>query len=251
VQGILVIRFEMPFDVWCLGCNAHIAKGVRFNAEKQAVGKYLSTRIFHFKMRCHQCSNVMEIETDPQNNDYAMKAGVRRKVETWEPTPEDGVAIFATEEHTKNLAEDPFYKLEHLQQDVQKAKADVPTVELLQELRAARSADDFAANQLLRKRFRTETHEIKAMEEEAKSKGLGIPLLHATEEDVVQGKLSAYQKPAPSAEQHRASQKQRLTVGSIFGSPTSSLLGPEGLRLEALKRKKLAIQPGLLRKNPS
>ena len=25
-EGILVIRFEMPFNVWCLGCNHLIAK---------------------------------------------------------------------------------------------------------------------------------------------------------------------------------------------------------------------------------
>ncbi len=36
-EGILVIRFEMPFNVWCLHCNAHIGKGVRYNAEKKQV----------------------------------------------------------------------------------------------------------------------------------------------------------------------------------------------------------------------
>jgi hypothetical protein len=25
-EGVLVIRFEMPFNVWCLGCNHLIAK---------------------------------------------------------------------------------------------------------------------------------------------------------------------------------------------------------------------------------
>ncbi|GMH27531.1 hypothetical protein Nepgr_029374 [Nepenthes gracilis] len=34
-QGILIIRFEMPFNAWCQGCNSMIAKGVRFNAEKK------------------------------------------------------------------------------------------------------------------------------------------------------------------------------------------------------------------------
>ncbi len=36
-EGILVIRFEMPFNVWCLHCKAHIGKGVRYNAEKKQV----------------------------------------------------------------------------------------------------------------------------------------------------------------------------------------------------------------------
>jgi hypothetical protein len=31
-EGILVIRFEMPYDSWCDGCGEHIARGIRFNA---------------------------------------------------------------------------------------------------------------------------------------------------------------------------------------------------------------------------
>ena len=53
-EGILVIRFEMPFDVRCVGCGNRIAKGVRFNAEKKCVGKYLSTKIWSFRMMCAQ-----------------------------------------------------------------------------------------------------------------------------------------------------------------------------------------------------
>lgn len=31
-------RFEVPFNIWCNQCGEHIAKGVRFNAEKKQVG---------------------------------------------------------------------------------------------------------------------------------------------------------------------------------------------------------------------
>ena len=34
-QGILIVRFELPFNIWCLGCNNHIGMGVRYNAEKK------------------------------------------------------------------------------------------------------------------------------------------------------------------------------------------------------------------------
>lgn len=30
-------RFEVPFNIWCNTCGEHIAKGVRFNAEKKQV----------------------------------------------------------------------------------------------------------------------------------------------------------------------------------------------------------------------
>lgn len=35
----------MPYNIWCGGCNAMIAKGVRFNAEKKQVGNYYSTKV--------------------------------------------------------------------------------------------------------------------------------------------------------------------------------------------------------------
>lgn len=28
-MGILIIRFEMPYNIWCEGCNNHIGMGVR------------------------------------------------------------------------------------------------------------------------------------------------------------------------------------------------------------------------------
>lgn len=37
-KGILIVRFELPFNIWCGGCNNHIGQGVRYNAEKRKVG---------------------------------------------------------------------------------------------------------------------------------------------------------------------------------------------------------------------
>jgi coiled-coil domain-containing protein 130 len=65
-EGILVVRFEMPFNIWCGGCHQHIAMGVRFNAEKKKVGYYHSTPIWDFSMTCHMCSHRFNIQTDPK-----------------------------------------------------------------------------------------------------------------------------------------------------------------------------------------
>jgi coiled-coil domain-containing protein 130 len=89
-QGILVIRFEMPYSVWCGGCAAHIGKGVRFNAEKRTVGQYLSTRIFEFSMKCPHCSQRIVIRTNPQACDYDVVSGATRKSEHWEKEEGDG-----------------------------------------------------------------------------------------------------------------------------------------------------------------
>ena len=79
-QGILVIRFEMPFNVWCNGCGHLIGKGVRFNAEKKAIGSYYSTKIWSFSMTSPCCQEHIEVQTDPKNHEYIVVAGARRKV---------------------------------------------------------------------------------------------------------------------------------------------------------------------------
>lgn len=32
-------------------------QGVRFNADKEKAGKYFTTQIWHFEMKCHLCDN--------------------------------------------------------------------------------------------------------------------------------------------------------------------------------------------------
>ena len=78
-DGVLVVRFEMPHNVWCCGCERHIAKGVRFNAEKKASGKYLSTTIWAFSMKCPSCPMIFKIKTDPKNADYEFIEGCRKQ----------------------------------------------------------------------------------------------------------------------------------------------------------------------------
>ena len=47
-----------------------IAKGVRFNAEKKCIGNYMSTKIYEFSMKCHQCGNLIVVKTDPEGCEY-------------------------------------------------------------------------------------------------------------------------------------------------------------------------------------
>lgn len=77
-EGILIIRFEMPFNVWCAGCNHLIGKGVRFNAEKKQIGMYHSTRVWSFVMKSPCCQTRIEVHTDPKNAEYVVVSGARR-----------------------------------------------------------------------------------------------------------------------------------------------------------------------------
>jgi hypothetical protein len=98
-QGILVVRFEMPWNAWCLHCNIHIGQGIRFNAEKKTVDHYYTTPIFQFRMKCRSCSGWMEIRTNPKEADFECIEGVKKKAEDYrpsddEPVGEDGERIF-------------------------------------------------------------------------------------------------------------------------------------------------------------
>ena len=116
-QGILITRFELPFNIWwyvplrlpglyCVqchancrssgSCEAHIGMGVRYNAEKKKVGMYYSTPIYNFRCKCHLCSNWFDIQTDPQNTRYVVVSGARRKEEDWDPEENGGYAVLGT-----------------------------------------------------------------------------------------------------------------------------------------------------------
>jgi coiled-coil domain-containing protein 130 len=204
----------MPYDVWCEGCGNHVAKGVRFNAEKQCVGKYLSTRIFRFTMKCHLCSNRFEIETDPKNTDYVCVSGLRKKVEEWTPQPEDHVAQLVTPEEQYRLQEDPFYRLEHAREDQQRAREEAPRIEQLLQLREERSRDDFAANSLLRKRLREEKAAARARLEDGQRLGLNLELLPAATQDAQLARLALqHRKPAAPLASPAASVRQQSAFG--------------------------------------
>jgi len=152
------VRFEIPYNIWCLGCKGHIGKGVRYNAEKKAVGNYHSTRIFKFRMKCHLCPNYIEIQTDPQNSDYVVVGGASKKVETWEEGQENETIPLLEEDEARKLVEDPFYKLENSNKDVEKIVELAPVIADLQDFKDTRK-DDFSLNMNLRKIFRTKKKE--------------------------------------------------------------------------------------------
>ncbi|KAG1746268.1 DUF572-domain-containing protein [Suillus occidentalis] len=96
-KGILITRFELPFNIWCGTCNNHIGMGVRYNAEKKKVGAYYSTPIYSFRCKCHLCDGWFEIQTDPKNTRYVVVSGARQKDEDWDPQENGGFAIHDTE----------------------------------------------------------------------------------------------------------------------------------------------------------
>lgn len=69
------------FNVRCLSCKNSIGKGVRFNAKKKCIDKFLSTKIYEFSMNCHLCGNRLVIKTNPEKCDYDIVSGLERRYE--------------------------------------------------------------------------------------------------------------------------------------------------------------------------
>lgn len=111
-EGILIVRFEMPFKVVCEGCGHIIAKGVRFNAEKKCVGFYFTTKILEFSFSCPDCKQAIVITTDPKNCKYVCTKGVREKVESFDVKDAETLELLDEEEREK-IRLDPMKKLEY------------------------------------------------------------------------------------------------------------------------------------------
>ncbi|KAF8876729.1 hypothetical protein BD779DRAFT_1677629 [Infundibulicybe gibba] len=164
-QGILITRFELPFNIWCGTCNNHIGMGVRYNAEKKKIGAYYSTPIFSFRCKCHLCDGWFEIQTDPKNTRYVVVSGARQKDEEWNPEENGGFAIHDTEGSAAPA--DPLATLEKTT-DAQNhlTNVQVPRLELLQSLSEHYNADPYSLSCKVRKRFR-EAKKIEKQKEKA------------------------------------------------------------------------------------
>ncbi|XP_029595047.1 coiled-coil domain-containing protein 130 homolog [Salmo trutta] len=220
-QGILIIRFEMPYNIWCDGCKNHIGMGVRYNAEKKKVGNYYTTPIYRFRMKCHLCVNYIEMQTDPATCDYVIVCGAQRKEERWDMA--DNEQILTTERSEKEKLEtDPMYKLDHGGKDKEKLRKALPSLSELQDHQAGWK-DDFILNSKLRRKFRTEK---KVMEEEEekdnavrKRTNLSIPLLPEKEEDKKLAALLTYTAP-DSYDDRQNYKRKEISSRSWFSSPT-------------------------------
>lgn len=153
-DGFKVIRFEMPFNLWCGGCNGHIGRGVRFNAHRRTVGFYHSTPILDFRMKCPECrQHWFTIRADPETSEYIVTEGARRKHEEWSDEAVEGKKGLAKEERLE-LQDNPFAKLEHQVKDERALKAAIPHLQRLHDAKNRIGEDDFSSNSQARRLFR-------------------------------------------------------------------------------------------------
>jgi len=219
-QGILIVRFELPYNILCEGCNNYITQGNRYNAEKKKIGMYYSTPIFSFRMKCHLCSNWIEIHTDPKNTEYVIVSGARRKIEEWD-AKENGSIALTDEKEKEKLETNAFYKLENDITNKSKAEESVPLLTKLQNLNDRQWKDPYTSSYIIRKKFRERKKlEKQKDEEDQKFKDkhlLSIDLLPETEEDKEKAK-QAFKEDINYSINRVHQRKQEIRSSSIFES---------------------------------
>lgn len=260
-DGVLVVRFEMPFNVWCTHCETHIGRGVRFNARKKAVDKYFSTVIYEFRLTCTHCQGEMVVRTDPEHRGYNLVSGIRQKVEG--RAQDDGQEIDTERVNDPQVAiqirEDAFFRIEHEQQDERIARERARGLDALMERQEKQFQDDYASNSALRATFRQQKKQIKQRLDQGSRLGLAIPLVDVHPDDVIAAKATVFQqiprhlksrledtKSSVRASASRPSSAKRSTGDSSFqhfGDPTSS-------HLHRLKRAKQLKKVAASQKRP-
>ncbi|KXH52744.1 hypothetical protein CSIM01_11542 [Colletotrichum simmondsii] len=194
--GILVVRFEMPFAIWCATCPKPtiIGQGVRFNAEKKRIGSYFTTAIWQFRMKHADCGGWIEIHTDPKNTAYVVVSGAKKR-DTGEEgrVPRDGEMVILTEEEREKLRSNAFASLEKTIEDRQHLAQATERIDELQDAAKRDWDDPYSRNKALRATFRAGRHRREreaAVGEALKEKmSLGIELVPATEEDARRARL--------------------------------------------------------------
>jgi coiled-coil domain-containing protein 130 len=235
-EGILIIRFEMPFNIWCLSCNDMIGKGTRFNAEKSDDGFYHSTKILKFAMKCAKCKNKIIIHTDPQNCDYKVTSGAKKKEEEFQYDPlEDNVAVLTDPEILEKRENNAMAKLEHLQEDYTKSLELVPALTQLQQIRDNDWKSDYELSSILRKKNRETKQQQKAELEQfekrfgsgyANEDGDGLAISKETEQDRELAKDFVFKR-----------QQKPNVVSSIFAKPNKMSQAHGAIITASLKKK--------------
>lgn len=219
-----------------------IAKGVRFNAEKKQVGNYYSTKIWSFTMKSACCRHEIVIQTDPKNCEYVIISGAQRKTEVFDVEDAETLVLPADEEKGKLV--DPFYRLEHQEEDIKKKKEAEPHLVRLQKVSDSRHADEYKLNRALRARLRGQKRKVAEEEESSRKMGLGIRLLPSSQEDVAGAALVHF---VTKFERNRQDKRAAIKSSSIFsGSSVSSGSTDRRMELESKRRKIMAASASSL-----
>ncbi|KAL7811478.1 CWC16 protein [Trichoderma aethiopicum] len=195
-HGILTVRFEMPYAIWCLHCPKPtlIGQGVRFNAEKKRAGSYFSTPVWEFRFRHAECGGVIVMRTDPKNTAYVVVEGGKKRDTGDDVAKGEGEeAVILTDKERDELRSNAFASLEKTIADRKRLEASADRIDDLQALSGRHWSDPYALNQRLRRDFRKgrkERERDAARAEDLRDRmGLGMELVPEAEEDAARARV--------------------------------------------------------------
>ncbi|KAF0682457.1 Aste57867_25409 [Aphanomyces stellatus] len=240
-DGILVVRFEMPFDVWCTNCNTHIGRGVRYNAKKAKVGMYHTTIIYEFKLTCATCQGTMIVRNDPEGRGYKLLDGIKKKTQMedveWGTHDDDTLERLNAPEVGIAMAADPFFKLEHEEADKRVAKKRSSGLTALME-RQEKLADQYASNASLRSKFRAEKRVLKRKADDAAARQLSIPLADIHTDDVIASKSVLFHNLSKRSAKMPKSVQQKAKAAAGFAAFGGGAAPQAKSNLVVVKRRK-------------
>lgn len=253
--GGLMVRFELPFAVWCTNCSPEqiIGQGVRFNAEKKKVGNYYSTPIWSFHFKHTICGEWLEVRTDPKNAEYVVVEGGRRRDYGVDKLREGEVELGrdkVTEEEKERIEkEGGFGALEKQVEDKKGFETGRKRVNELMKWSERGWSDPYELNKKLRREFRVgrrkRQKDEKTGEELKERYGIEVDMVAERDEDGVKAKLVDF----GTAEEVTASSKP-MFMNNDPGSERAATTerGKRGKKLmtkDALAQKKASLQSQL------
>ncbi|KAJ9560510.1 LOW QUALITY PROTEIN: hypothetical protein OSB04_005670, partial [Centaurea solstitialis] len=176
------------------------------------------------------CKQEIVIQTDPKNCEYLVISGAQKKVEEFDTEDAETMALPVDEEKSK--LSDPFYRLEHQEEDLKKKKEAEPLLVRLQRLSDARHLDDYSLNKSLRAKLRSQKKRVAEEEVAARKMGLGIRLLPASEEDTAAAKRVKF---SSKFNKNRDEKRALIKSASIFSGSSSS--SSRRLELQSKRRR--------------
>ena len=221
-----IIRFELPFDAWCLKCEGHMSKGLRFNAKKEkSPEKYFTTQIWSFSMKCPcpSCDQGFVIKTDPENDTYNMVEGMKKMEQDFVPDESDSIIRATTDEERNLLGTNPMYRLQHDKEDKQRASSAKEHLESLIDLQDFQKKKDYETNSLLRRGTRNKRKHAAQLLEEGSVRGLNFPLVEKIDADSIMAKSIKFSGHSTFSITERT-KLNALQSQSIFG-PTAVMCG--------------------------
>lgn len=213
-----VVRFELPYDGFCIACGANAGRGTRFNALKSKAGAYLTSPIYEFRMKCRICAAVeFVIRTNPKEQGFDYVSGIHKRVQEFV----DAAGVISNTDDGNRLVgsadRNSLERLETFADGKRKAATERDALESLLKVNHQTFGEDASNNAVIRKHFRTDRNEKKArIEEGAKlgwAKGMEV-LSHDRMEDVVAAKSITYS----DSKMTERMKLRRVRCDSIFSS---------------------------------